>query len=208
MRILFQGDSITDAGRARDNFYSMGYGYPMLVQGALGYACPNEYEFLNRGISGDRSIDIYARIKKDIINLKPDVMSILMGVNDVLHELEESPNGVDNNKFYRIYSFLIEEVKANLPDVKIMILGPYVLKGALTEANWNYLSAEVAKRAELSNCIAEENGTLFIPLQEKFNEALARADASYWLVDGVHPTAMGHELIKKEWIKAFDLLVK
>ncbi|MBQ9920892.1 MAG: lysophospholipase, partial [Clostridia bacterium] len=86
MRILFQGDSITDAGRARDNDINLGTGYPMLVKATLGFEEPGKYEFFNRGISGNRVVDLYARIKNDIINLKPDVMSILIGVNDVWHE--------------------------------------------------------------------------------------------------------------------------
>ncbi len=107
MRILFQGDSITDAGRSRTDDVPVGVGYPLLVKAALGFENPGKYEFFNRGISGDRIVDVYARIKSDIINLKPDVMSILIGVNDVWHELTENPNGVDADKFYRIYSMLI-----------------------------------------------------------------------------------------------------
>ena len=91
--ILFQGDSITDAGRARDNNSNRGLGYPHLVSARLGMDNPTEYNFINRGISGNRIVDLYARIKADIINLKPDVMSILIGVNDVWHEIAAS-NGV------------------------------------------------------------------------------------------------------------------
>ena len=88
MRILFQGDSITDVGRTRDNNdIAMGSGYPLLVKGALGLDNPGKMEFINRGISGNRIVDVYARIKRDIINLKPDVMSILIGVNDVCMSL-------------------------------------------------------------------------------------------------------------------------
>ena len=85
--ILFQGDSITDAGRARDNDANRGVGYPHLVSARLGCDNPTEFNFINRGISGNRIVDLYARIKADIINLKPDVMSILIGVNDVWHEI-------------------------------------------------------------------------------------------------------------------------
>ncbi len=81
--ILFQGDSITDAGRSRENDANTGIGYPTLVKGELGLSYPNQYNIYNRGISGNRVVDLYARIKKDIINLKPDIMSILIGVNDI-----------------------------------------------------------------------------------------------------------------------------
>ena len=109
--ILFQGDSITDAGRARDNDSNVGIGYPVLVKGTLGFEHPGEYTFLNRGISGNRVVDVYARIKSDIINLKPDVMSILIGVNDVWHEFSRK-NGVDAEKFEKVYSMLGGKVEA------------------------------------------------------------------------------------------------
>ena len=99
MRILFQGDSITDAGRARDNDKHLGLGYPRLVDSNLGFDAPGENEFINRGISGNRIVDLYARIKKDIINLAPDFMSILIGINDVWHECERN-DGVDAEIFY------------------------------------------------------------------------------------------------------------
>ena len=112
--ILFQGDSITDAGRARDNDSNVGVGYPVLVKGTIGFEHPGEYTFFNRGISGNRVVDVYARIKSDIINLKPDVMSILIGVNDVWHEVSKE-NGVDAEKYFKIYSMMIEEIKEALP---------------------------------------------------------------------------------------------
>lgn len=203
--ILFQGDSITDAGRARDNDMNVGIGYPVLVKGTLGFEHPGEYTFLNRGISGNRVVDVYARIKSDIINLKPDVMSILIGVNDVWHEVSRE-NGVDAEKYFTIYSMLIEEIKAALPDIKIMILEPFVLKGTATEEAWDIFRPEVEKRAAKAKMIAEKFDLPFIPLQDKFDAATLLAPADYWLVDGVHPTTMGHELIKREWLKGFYTL--
>lgn len=100
-RILFQGDSITDCGRVRDDFYDLGNGYPNLVTAMLGTDHPDEYEFVNRGISGNRIVDLYARIKIDFINLKPDYASIYIGVNDTWHEISRE-NGVDTEKFETI----------------------------------------------------------------------------------------------------------
>ena len=204
-RILFQGDSITDAGRSREDEMHMGLGYPRLVSAALGFENPGEYEFLNRGISGNRIVDVYARIKKDLINLKPDVMSILIGINDVWHEVGEQ-NGVDADKFFRVYSMLIEEVKEALPDIKIMILEPFVLKERATVDNWEYFETETKKRQEMANKIAEKYDLKFVPLQAKFDEAVKLAPPVHWTGDGVHPTYSGHELIKREWIKAFNEL--
>ncbi len=206
MRILFQGDSITDAGRSRTEDWVLGRGYPLLVESSLGLDEPNQHEFLNRGISGNRIVDVYARIKCDIINLKPDVMSILIGVNDVWHELGDSPNGVDADKFFKIYSMLIEEVKEALPDIKIMILEPFVLEACSTTEHWEFFSSEVAKRASMAKRVAEKYNLPFIPLQEGFNALASKAPNSYWLGDGVHPTPKGHEFIKNQWLKAFKSL--
>lgn len=206
MRILFQGDSITDAGRDWNNDAQLGRGYPYLVEASLGFAAPNEHEFINKGISGNRVVDLYARIKKDIINYKPDVMSILIGVNDVWHELGDSPNGVDADKFFKIYSMLIEEVKEALPNIKIMILEPFILEVCSTTEHWDFFKTEVLKRAEMAKKIAEKYNIPFIQLQRGFDELAKKAPNSYWLGDGVHPTAKGHEFIKNEWLKAFNNL--
>jgi len=203
--ILFQGDSITDAFRSKENDDIFGIGYPLLVKGELGLEYPNQYVMFNRGISGNRVVDVYARIKEDIINLKPDIMSILIGVNDVWHELAVQ-NGVDADKYFKIYSMLIEEIKEVLPDIKIMILEPFVLKALATEGQWKEFNDEVQKRAQKAKEIAEKYNLVFVPLQKKFDEVAKLAPNDYWLMDGVHPTTAGHELIKREWMKYFKTL--
>ena len=206
--ILFQGDSITDALRSRDNDQFAGNGYPTLVKAKLGYDEPGKYTFLNRGISGNRVVDLYARIKIDLINLKPDVLSILIGVNDVWHE-EEIKNGVDAAKFERIYDMLLDEVQEALPGIRLIILEPFVLHGKATEntpehpTRWEYFRDETPLRAAAARRVAERHGAAFVPLQHLFDEACKLAEPAYWLHDGVHPTAMGHELIAREWLKAF-----
>lgn len=203
--ILFQGDSITDAGRSRENDTNLGLGYPTLVKGWLGYNNPGHYTFYNRGISGNRIVDLYARIKIDFINLKPDYLSILIGVNDVWHEFSEK-NGVSVEKYFKIYSMLIEEIKEALPNTKIMILEPFVLKGSGTKEHFDEFRAEVQKRAEKAKEIAEKYNMSFIALQDKFDKAAKTVPNEYWLADGVHPTTMGHELIKRCWIEEFKKL--
>ena len=207
--ILFQGDSITDCKRVKDDISSTGVGYVHMVKGELGCECPGEYEFINKGVAGNMLIDVYARIKKDIINLKPDYMSLLIGANDVWQELKGRHNGVSAEKFEKIYDMLISEVLEALPDIKIMILEPFVLEAEATTAaeeephRWEYFSTEVPLRAAAARRIAEKYGFPFVELQEKFNAACKQMPASYWLYDGVHPTAMGHWIIKNEWMKAF-----
>ena len=210
--ILFQGDSITDCGRHRERHEFVGDGYVQLVKAWLGLECPEQYEFQNRGIGGNRIVDLYARIKTDIINIKPDIMSILVGVNDVWQELDEK-NGVDAKKYEKIYCMMIEEIKDALPHIKIMIMEPFCLRASATNNTeeepdrWNVFSVEVRKRAEKARKVAEKYQLPFIKLQDKFDEVAKLAENTYWLRDGVHPTQMGHELIKREWLKAFKTLV-
>ena len=206
MRILFQGDSITDASRDYSSDDRPGIGYALLIKAHLGLGNPGEYECFNRGVGGNRIVDLYARIKKDIINIKPDIMSILIGVNDVWHDFYEDANGVDADKFYKIYDMLIKEIKEALPKIKIMIMEPFALKGDATEANWDTFQKEVKLRAEMSEKIAEEHNLTFIPLQQGFDELAKKAPNAYWLSDGVHPTPMGHEYIKSKWLEAFKML--
>ncbi len=203
IRYLFQGDSITDADRRRDNDSNYGYGYPNLFAAEVLKNRPHEFEFINRGISGNRIVDVYARIKTDIINLKPDYMSILIGVNDVWHELNDQ-NGVAAEKFEKIYGMLIEELLEELPELKIIILEPFVLKGPGTERYYDVFREELKKRASAAKQIAEKYNLKFVPLQDKFDEVSSDGDTVYWLSDGVHPTAAGHCLIKDELMKVFN----
>ena len=203
MRILFQGDSVTDTGRNKEDGTSLGMGYPALVASQLGFDYPNEYEFVNRGISGNRVSDLLARFKRDMINEKPDVMSILVGVNDAWWEVVEQ-TGTKEALFESIYDLLIQELKAALPGLRIMIMEPFILKGKATGEDFEEVRAEVALRGAAARRVAEKHGLEFIALQEKFHEALQLAPEHYWLRDGVHPTAAGHELIAREWIKQFQ----
>ena len=202
--ILFQGDSITDAGRNRehDGFMCTGMGYPAYVSARLGLDNPGDFQFYNRGISGNRIVDVYARIKSDIINLKPDYMSILIGVNDVWHEFSHN-NGVDTEKFVKIYSMLIEEVKEALPDIKIMIMEPFMLAGTATEDKAEAFRKEVEEKAAAAKKVAEKYSLPFMELQKDLDELAKKAPNDYWLADGVHPQITFHQYIADKWIKMF-----
>lgn len=205
---LFQGDSITDANRDDENEdnFGLGCGYALLLASDFSRKHKGEFKFINRGKNGDRITDIYARIKEDIINLKPDYMSILIGVNDVSHELTQGC-GVLPDKFKKIYCMLIEEVKEALPEIKIIILEPFVLKGLHTTERWDEFSGEVEKQAEVSKRVAEKYGLKFVALQTIFDEVSADGNTRYWSVDGIHPTAAGHQIIKEELSKAVEVLL-
>ena len=210
-RILFQGDSITDCSRDRKDFYGMGNGYANMVKASLGTDSPGEYEFINRGVSGDRSVDIYARIKRDFINLQPDYASIYMGVNDAWHEIM-CQNGVDTDKFQHIYAMLIDEIQAACPQTKLFLIAPYVLEGERTcnteemPDRFEQFRKDVAEKAAATKRIAEKYNLPLIELQPVFDEACAKAQPAYWAQDGVHPTACGHELIKRQWLNMFRTL--
>ncbi len=196
---LFQGDSITDANRDdenQDNF-GLGCGYAFLLASDFEKNNKGSIKFINRGVSGDRITDIYARIKEDIINLKPDYMSILIGVNDVSHQLTMNC-GVSPKKFRMIYEMLIEEIREDLPRIKIIIVEPFILKGTATEKLWDVFDTEVRKLAEISMLIAEAYELDFVPLQSEFDKLSSDGDMRYWSVDGIHPTSAGHQVIKEE----------
>ena len=206
MKILFLGDSITDVGRNTTNgsLISIGQGYPLLVDACLSVKYPGEYSFENLGISGNRIVDVYARIKADCWNHAPDLVSVLIGVNDVWHEVARQ-NGVDADRFYNVYRMLVTDTKKALPESRKMILmEPFVLRSSATEAAWDYFRGETEKRADAVRRIAEETGQVFLPLQAMFDEATKIMPASYWLGDGVHPTPAGHRLITDAWVKTFE----
>lgn len=209
IKYLFQGDSITDANRVDEDegigSCLFGYGYPILFASDVLRNNKGKYEFINRGISGNRIVDLYARIKCDIINLKPDVMSILIGVNDVWHELNEQ-NGVDTPKFEKVYSMLIEEIKEALPDIKIIILEPFVLYGEGSKRYYDDFRKGVEEKAAVAKRIADKYNLAFVPLMKQFDDAASDGDTTYWTTDGVHPTAAGHQLIKEELLKVFNTL--
>lgn len=203
MKILFYGDSVTDCGREREkeDLPGLGYGYVHDIALNLTWENPEKYKIINRGVSGNRIVDIYARIKADCWNYEPDVLSVLIGINDVWHDLWG--NGVELDRFENIYRIMLKETKARFPDIKIIILEPFVLLGTATEAEFEKFK-EVYKYAAVCKKIADEFGAKFIPLQEKFNRAAEKYGAATCLVDGVHPNIYGAKLIAKEWLKAFD----
>ncbi len=199
MKILFMGDSITDAGRNG----AMGQGYPLLVNARLSVLYPGKLKFINNGISGNRIVDLYARIKCDVWNHEPDVMSVLIGINDVWHEIG-GKNGVDAVRFERMLTMFCEDTLERLPDIKMMLMEPFVLRAGATDANWDYFDSETKLRAEAVKRIAEKFNLVFLPLQDMFDKACETASAEFWLHDGVHPSPAGHQLIADKWIGMFE----
>ena len=169
----------------------MGYGYPLFVTGELMAKKPEQYAFLQQRNKRQQNCGrLHARIKADIINLKPDYMSILIGVNDVWHEFGHQ-NGVDAEKYEKIYSMLIEEIIAALPDIKIMIFEPFTLKGEGNKTFYAKFRKEVELRAQAAKRIAEKFDLPFIPLQAELDSLAKNTDNSWWLL----PTAFTRRLL-------------
>ena len=212
MKIVMFGDSITDAGRDRAidyGLYSYGHGYVKFVAGELLFKDPEEYKILNRGISGNRVVDLYARIKADVWNEQPDVLSILIGINDIWHEVS-CGNGVDIVRFEKVYRMLIEDTLQRLPNLKIILCEPFVLTGSATgEADGDSFKkfSEVRTYAKVVKKIAEDYGLYFLPLQEILAEAAKKWHPSAILADGVHPAMAGAKLIANEWLSCFENVV-
>ena len=201
--IVFQGDSITDAGRDRDLTLpanqGMGIGYPFMTMAKLRVMEPkNDWQVFNRGISGNRIVDLYARWKREALNLKPDILSILIGVNDTWHE-SAFQNGVEVPRYAMFYRMLLEWTREALPKTRIVLLEPFVLPFGVVLPHW---PAEIDERRAVVKKLAKEFKTIFIPTQTLLNKALKKAPQEYWLKDGVHPTSAGHALISDAWIEA------
>jgi lysophospholipase L1-like esterase len=205
MRLLFQGDSITDAGRARDPDKAnvgLGTGYASMVASDLLAEFPeNNLEVMNRGISGNRIVDAYARWKSDAINLKPDVISILLGVNDTWHE-KGSQNGVELARYREVFDMLLSYTKEKCPDVQLILCQPFVLPVGAVDESW---IPEIKERGEMVHELAKMYDATYVPFQSVFDNALKRAPAEYWLGDGVHPTLAGHRLMANLWKSVVNL---
>ena len=211
MRILFFGDSITDASRNREGDFTLGnygVGFVRSVVGTLMCEAPDKYEIINRGISGHRVVDLYARVKIDCWNLQPDVLNILIGVNDVWHEVAYK-NGVATPKFERVYRMLLDEIYEELPDTKILLFTPFVLEGTSTvdpenPAKWAAFRDGTAERAEAVCRIAKDYPVTLSVTQPLFDEAAKAVPAHHLTWDGVHPTLAGNEILAAEFIKWFE----
>jgi lysophospholipase L1-like esterase len=208
LTILFQGDSITDAGRDKARYYpndtsGMGKGYVFqIVTQLLGANPDKEWKFYNRGISGNKVYQLAERWEDDCLQLKPDVLSLLIGVNDFWHTLNNYNGTVEI--FETDLRQLLDRTKNQYPELKIVLGEPFAVKGgtAITE-KWfpEFPKYQVAVRK-----ITEDYKTKLIPYQKIFDEALEFAPAEYWCPDGVHPSMAGGYLMKEAWIQAFNNL--
>ncbi|BAU55761.1 SGNH/GDSL hydrolase family protein [Mucilaginibacter gotjawali] len=201
--VLFQGDSITDGGRSfnQDWNHVLGQGYAYLVSSMLWYQyIGHNMMFYNRGISGNTVLDLQARWQQDTIDIKPDILSIMVGVNDV-YGVIHNKNPRTAEQFRADLQALLKQTKQALPETKIVICEPFILPlGQVADAPERWQN-EIAPRQAIVKELAAQFDTAFIPLQRLFLSACNKAPADYWIWDGIHPMPAGHQLIADEWIK-------
>ena len=201
---LFQGDSITDCGRDRtvaepNVARALATGYPLLIAARLLGERPGAgLHFSNRGVSGNTVPDLDARWQTDTLDLRPDVLSILIGVNDIWHKFNGTFHGTVED-YEAGYGALLDRTRRALPGVRLVVLEPFVLRiGAVSDA-W---FPEFDQRREAAARVAERAGATFVPLHDLFQRRALEAPPAYWAADGVHPTVAGHGVIARAWLEA------
>lgn len=208
MRLVFFGDSLTDMYRNFDKTVDMstsyGTGFVFDVAAQLMYERPGCYTIINRGQGGNKVTDLYARYMEDIVSENPDVLTILVGVNDVWHEII-THSGTPIDVFEETYMKLILDLKEKLPNTKMIMMEPFFLYGSATKDIWEPFQ-EVLKYAEVCKKVAEKTGLIYIPLQKSFDEAVKNGGDTQFLFDGLHTNPAGAHLIATKWLEVFRKL--
>jgi lysophospholipase L1-like esterase len=168
---LFQGDSITDGNRGRtdDPNHIMGHGYAFSIASRAGARFPDrDLTFYNRGVSGNTLADLTARWQNDILAIKPDVLSILIGINDTELALKEK-DAKATRKYEDDYRTLLKEIKAQLPDCLLVLCEPFIAPVGRVKENWNEWKSEIEKKQEVVERLSNQYKTVFVPLQKVFD---------------------------------------
>lgn len=209
MKILFQGDSITDAGRDRQHPQYMGNGYVSEIAIRLKMA-GKKHNIENTAIGGNRICDIYGRWIEDTLNHDFDVLSILCGINDVGFQIREN-KGVPTEKFRFIYDRMMYEAKEKNPNAILVIMEPFVFKKDLKNVNlqfgndlflnYDFWRNEIEEKAAAAKGIANKYKAVFVPLANIFDEYAEKYNVEKLTNDGIHPTLIGHKLIADAWLE-------
>ena len=183
MKILFQGDSITDAGRNREDYHELGNGYPKYAAKYITeYFDGMDFEFIDLGISGDQTINLVERLQKDFIDIQPDIVSILIGVNDTWHRAADK-SWLDNAKYEENYRTVLEAIKTKT-NAKIVILEQFLLPAE----DKAFFREDLDPKIQITRKLAREYADLFIPLDGILAAACCNTDYRVFSEDGVHPT--------------------
>ncbi|NSL86493.1 SGNH/GDSL hydrolase family protein [Chitinophaga sp. Mgbs1] len=202
--VLFQGDSITDAGRKREvdtpnNSGALGGGYALMAASALLLKQASlNLKIYNKGISGNKVYQLAERWDTDCLQIKPDVLSMLIGVNDFWHTLNGNYKGTV--KIYRDdYDKLLDRTRQALPDVQLIIGEPFAVKGVKAVDDKWYPAFDEYRAA--AKAMADKYKAVFIPYQGIFDKAQESAPGAYWTGDGVHPSVAGAQLMAAAWLE-------
>ncbi len=209
LKILFQGDSLTDCGRDRTGknpVQAYGYGYVNLIASKLLCDYPDALIW-NRAYNGSRIADTYSRWIEDALNVECNIMSILSGVNDIGFAIRMN-QGADAKKFRKIYEMMLDEALEKKPDVKLVLGEPFLFRitnntpelGRDIVADWDVWSGQLDERREIVREIAKNYNAVFVPYYERFQDALKTAPPEHWSVDCIHATNAGHEIMARAWL--------
>jgi lysophospholipase L1-like esterase len=195
---LFQGDSITDSGRNYKKDENLGTGYVMMTALWMSAMFPEmQARIINRGLNGNGIKDLRNRWQKDTLNLKPDVVSILVGINDTLGKyFWGSPTSVSD--FENDYRAILQQTQDNLAS-NIILMEPFSITTTKDQVKFR---EDLNPKIEVVRNLSKEFGTLLIPLDKIFEESAKKREPQFWSQDGVHPTPVGHALIAQSWLKA------
>lgn len=197
-RILFQGDSITDGnrGRSADPNHILGHGYAFIIAAKHGAGFPAlQLDFMNRGVSGNTVLDLEKRWSKDTLELKPDLLSVLIGVND-------QGRGIPLEQYEQVYDKLLTDAKSANPNLKLVLCEPFGLPVGKRAENWEPWAEGLRQRQAIVAKLAQKHGAALVRFQRAFDDAVKRAPAAHWIWDGVHPTYNGHQIMADEWERA------
>lgn len=217
MKILFQGDSVTECSRdktQKNPNMNLGEGYVNLIASHLTFEKPN-FKIYNKGISGNRICDIYSRWIEDTLNIDFDILSVLCGINDVGFGLRLNM-GADCEKFQFVYDRMLYEVKQRKPDAKIVLMEPFLLKidcyhpeyGNDIFRDWDIWSEEIQKRGRIVKELSKKYNTVFVPLYDEFQKLSEKFGADHFSHDCIHPKPAGHEFIARKWIECCKEIIR
>lgn len=202
--VLFQGDSITDCHRSREDIGNLGNGYPALVKAIYNTLVPsNTTTFVNKGISGDRVRDLIERYHEDFFEIQPTFISIMIGINDVWRAFDRN-EPCPLERFQQEYVKLLEMIRKDFPAVKIMLIEPFVLHSLPDRKDWH---PDLDPKRAFVKSLAKEYANYFLPLHSILTEkAKTEFSDAVLAEDGVHPSSVGHAVIAAEYLKLLDVL--
>ncbi len=205
MKILFQGDSVTDAGRDRSNPTDMGDGYPRYASAMIQDSYPDiDFEFVNLGISGNRTEHLVERLEADFIRIQPDIVSILIGVNDVWHHYAFDCIETTDEDFERNYRTVLDAVKSRT-HARILMIQPFLFESV--DPAKAALCEELARKQQIVKRLADEYADAYLPLDVVLHTE-ADEEPAYYAADGVHPTPNGACYIGEAYLRAVAPLIE